>query len=70
MRIRDRIGTDSKISVNSSSYKEIIKRLIIYHGDHSRVRAKDHNRMKVIQRNLSGWFIPKVSIQAITSYIL
>jgi hypothetical protein len=48
------MGADSKISVNSSSYKEIIKRLIIYHSDHSRVRAKDHNRMKVIQRNLSG----------------
>jgi hypothetical protein len=45
MRIRDRMGRHSKISVNFSSYKEIIKLLIIYHSDHSRVRAKDHNRV-------------------------
>ncbi|MDK2413008.1 MULTISPECIES: hypothetical protein [Dolichospermum] len=43
-------------------YKEIIKSPIIYRGDHSKVRAKDHNGIKVILEKLSDWFIRKSGI--------
>jgi len=48
------------MSVNFSSYKEIIKSPIIYRGDHSGVRAKDHNGMKVINEKFIRLAHPKV----------
>ncbi len=53
---------DSKIPINFSSYKEIIKSPIIYRCDHSEVRAKEQNGMRVMQINLSDWLIRKSDI--------
>ncbi len=51
--------TGYEIALSAKNYKEIIKSAVIYRSNHSGVRAKDHNRMKVIHRNFSAWHIHK-----------